>query len=102
MNLDEARKRVLGWDKPVDKTPLCKKIIRTCHQISPKSCGKSFGTVAGYKAHWGKRGCKTEKALIKEGMWKGHGGIWWTKDLGHDDTEMDWFMAAAQKPYPPV
>ena len=59
--------------------------IRKCH-----ICKQYFGTVAGYIEHRGERGCKPAKSLSREGMWQGHMGVWWTTDLGWDDTTEDW------------
>lgn len=89
MNLDEARRKVLGWDKPVDKA---EGFIRSCN-----SCERQFGTIAGYRAHWGERGCKASGNLTRQGMWQGHDGIWWTKDLGHDDTKQGWLDCQPSK-----
>lgn len=61
--------------------------VRECHR-----CGEFFGTVAVWRAHLGERGCKTPKVLNREGFWQGYMDIWWSKDLGWDDTTHDWMV----------
>ena len=78
--------------------------VRKCTHKSPNGvvCDKFFGTIAGYRAHWGQRGCKSTKILKELGMWRGLNDIWWTEDLGHDDDEMGWFLATEDQPYLPL
>lgn len=70
--------------------------IRICHH-----CEREFGTVAGYRLHWGKKTCRNDRALKRDGMWQGNRDVWWTPDLGHDDTIDDWFEASCDQPYRP-
>jgi len=66
-------------------------VIREC-----KRCNDYFGTAMVWHAHRGKRGCKTAKALSREGFWRGYMDIWWSKDLGWDDTEESWWDESGQ------
>lgn len=68
-------------------------LIRHCH-----ICNQYFGTARGYGLHLGKRGCKASKVLSREGLWRGYAGVWWTKDLGHDDTPYDWYEVLLPNP----
>jgi len=34
-------------------------------------------------------------------MWQGLLGIWWTKDMGHEDTKDGWNEATENNPYLP-
>jgi hypothetical protein len=60
--------------------------IRQC-----KKCEEYFGTATVWFAHEGERGCKTHRVLLREGFWQGHSDIWWSTDLGWDDTIEDWW-----------
>ena len=56
--------------------------------------------MAGYRIHWG---CKKPRTLReKHGMWQGHSGVWWTKDLGWDDTPDDWFYLTEELSHEPL
>lgn len=70
--------------------------LRRCNH-----CERTFGTVAAYRLHWGKAKCRSDGFLKRDGAWQGQYGVWWTSDLGHDDTQIDWFEASCDQPYPP-
>jgi hypothetical protein len=79
-------------------------IVRKCTHKNPNGliCNKFFGTILGYRLHLGQRGCKSGKTLHEMGLWCGSEDVWWTPDLGHDDTEMGWFEAIEDNPNLPI
>lgn len=64
--------------------------VRKCHK-----CDQFFGTIAGYESHLGSKGCKSVRSMERyDSMWRGHSDIWWTPDLGWDDTTEGWAEVA--------
>ena len=60
--------------------------IRRCNY-----CGELLGTRAAWRFHNPKRiadRCRSAQTMRRKRAWQGHGGIWWTTDLGWGDESL--------------